>query len=235
MSTGTTMASSDVPSDTQIQRHENPTLTVQFTWKKWQGKILDARNPGSDPLYSIHFPFKLISRSIPTMIFTKALSDEVIGSGKLNMVSINPDYELHGHKAELLAQKRFRTLYTHRSLNFSDTDTPITMTWSSEAGFKTWDFVCVDEQQNAVAKFSGNPWGVTNIGKIEFDGPKKHDRAAQEEIIVTGITLFYCMLVRCNSIFNLFGAVFTRPGRKEHVDPPPRDRTDEEALEHPSS
>ena len=231
-----TMASSDIPSDTpqSIQKSSNnPTLKVNFTWKNWQGKVLDANNPGSDPLYSIHFPFKFASKSAATMVFKQIPSEEVIGSGKLNVVSINPNYELHGHKAQLLAQKRWRTVYTHRSLNFSDTDTPVTMTWTSDAGFKTWDFVCVDEQQNAVARFSANAWGVTNIGKIEFDGPKKNDRAAQEEILVTGVTLFYCMMVRCNNIFNFFGAIFSRPGRKEHVEPQPKSVTGEEASEHP--
>ncbi|KAJ5863806.1 uncharacterized protein N7529_005722 [Penicillium soppii] len=167
------------------------------------------------------------------MVFTKVPSEEVIGSGKLNVVSINPSYELYGHKAKILAQKRWRTLYTHRSLNFSKTDTPVTLTWTSDAGFKTWDFVCVDEQQNAVARFSANPWAVTNIGKIEFDGPKKNERAAQEEILVTGITLCYCIFVRCNNVFNLFGAIFSRPGSKAHIDPQPNPVSGEEVSDRP--
>ncbi|KAJ5327446.1 hypothetical protein MYU51_018093 [Penicillium brevicompactum] len=217
------MASSDIPSDTQQLQHplENPTFTVNFTWRGWKGKVFDAKYPGSDPIYTIDFPAKSVAKSEATMIFNKGASEEVVGKGKLNLVSIHPSYELHGQKGQLLAQKRFRTVYTHRSLNFSTNDTPVTMTWSSDAGFKTWDFVCVDEQQNAVAKFSGNAWGVTNVGKIEFDGPKKHDRAAQEELLVTGVILFYCMMVRCSNIFNLFGAIFSRPGRKEHIDPQP--------------
>jgi hypothetical protein len=31
---------------------------------------------------------------------------------------------------------------------------------------------------------------------------------ARDEIVVTGITLFYCMWLRVNSIFSLFGAFF---------------------------
>jgi hypothetical protein len=207
-------------------------LAVKFTWKKWRGKIVDANNPKSDPLYSIHFPVKAAAKREASMFFKKMPSEETIASGKLSMVSINPRYELHGQKAQLLAQKRMRTVYTHRSLNFSNTDTPVTMTWSRDAGFKTWDFVCVDEQQNAVAKFATNPWGVTNIGTFEFDGPKKNDTAAREEILVTGITLFYCMLVRSNNIGNLFGAIFSRPGKKEHVDPQPKAVTSEKTSTH---
>ncbi|CAG7992730.1 unnamed protein product [Penicillium salamii] len=228
------MASSDLLSDTSRPHPtENPIFTVKFTWKDWQGKIFDTQNPASEPIYIIDFPFKFASKKAASMIFKNVSTEDVVGSGKLNLVSINPGYKCHGQEGQLLAQKRFSTLYTYRSLNFSTNDKPVTMTWSSNLAFKTWDFVCVDEQQNAVAKFSGNAWGVTDIGKIEFDGPKKHDRAAQEELMVTGITLFYCMMVRCNNVFNLFGAIFSRPGRKEHIDPQPRTMAGEGATERP--
>ncbi|KAJ5500259.1 hypothetical protein LT330_002264 [Penicillium expansum] len=208
------MASSDTPQYTQTLS-QSSAFKVDFTWKKWKGIVSDVNNP-SDPLYTIHYsPFSLAAN----MVFKKAPEEEVIGIGKLNAVSINADYELRGQKAHLLAQKRWRTVYTHRSLNFSDTESPVTMTWTSDCGFKTWDFVCVDEEQMPVAKFSANAWGVTKIGKIEFMGPKADDRAAQEEIMVTGITLFYCMMLRCNNIFNLFGAIFARPGHKQHIEP----------------
>lgn len=211
------MASSDIPQYTQTPS-KSAAFTVDFTWKKWKGIVSDVNNP-SDALYTIHYsPFSLTAN----MVFKKAPDEEVIGIGKLNAVSINADYELRGQKAHLLAQKRWRTVYTHRSLNFSDTESPVTMTWTSDCGFKTWDFVCVDDQQIPVAKFSANAWGVTKIGKIEFMGPKADDRAAQEEIMVTGITLFYCMMLRCNNIFNLFGAVFARPGHKQHIEPQPK-------------
>ncbi|CAI7586972.1 unnamed protein product [Penicillium glandicola] len=215
------MASSDTPQYTQTST-KSAAFAVDFTWKKWKAIVSDANIPGSEPLYTIHYsPFSLAAN----MVFKKAPDDEVIGNGKLNAVSINADYELRGQKAHLLAQKRFQTVYTHRSLNFSDTETPVTMTWTSDCGFKTWDFVCVDEQQIPVARFTANAWGVTKIGNIEFVGPKANDRAAQEEIMVTGITLFYCMMLRCNNIFNLFGAIFARPGHKQHIEPQPKAMT----------
>lgn len=216
------MASSDIPQYTQTPS-KSAAFTVDFTWKKWKGIVSDVNNP-SDALYTIHYsPFSLAAN----MVFKKAPGEEVIGIGKLNAVSINADYELRGQKAHLLAQKRWKTVYTHRSLNFSDTESPVTMTWTSDCGFKTWDFVCVDDQQMPVAKFSANAWGMTKIGKIEFMGPKADDRAAQEEIMVTGITLFYCMMLRCNNIFNFFGAVFARPGHKQHIEPQPKGMTSE--------
>ncbi|OQE46387.1 hypothetical protein PENCOP_c001G05854 [Penicillium coprophilum] len=216
------MTSSNTPQYIQTSS-KTPTFKVDFTWKKWKALVSDANNPDSGPLYTVHFPFSFGT----TMVFKKAPDEEVIGNSKLNLVSINAEYELRGQKAHLLAQKRWRTVYTHRSLNFSDTESPVTMTWTSDAGFKNWDFVCVDEQQMPVAKFTANCWGVTKIGKIEFSGPKADNRAAQEEIMVTGITLFYCMMLRCNNVFNLFGAIFARPGHKQHIEPQPKAMTSE--------
>ncbi|KAJ5550754.1 hypothetical protein N7461_005452 [Penicillium sp. DV-2018c] len=221
-----TMNTSDIPKSIQPPAN-GPTFTVDFTWKKWQCKISDANNPGSDPLYTVHFPMSLFSKSAADIVFKRNPSEEVIGSGNINAISINASYELHGQKGHLLAQKRFKTVYTHRSLNFSDTESPVTMTWTSDAGFKSWDFVCVDEQQMPVARLSTNCWAVKKIGKIEFLGPKADSRAAQEEIMVTGITLYSCMILRCNNIGNFFGAVFARPGHKQHIEPVSKDMAGE--------
>jgi hypothetical protein len=213
--------SSDIPQqDMHQQTTSNPAFTVDMTWKKWKAMISDFNNPEEGPKYVVSFPWSLLPKS-ESMIVTRTADEEVVGTGKLQMVSINAYYQLHGQKGSLLAQKRWQTVYTHRSLNFSDTDTPVTMTWTSNCGFKTWDFICVDEQQIPVAKFSANSWAVSKIGKIEFDGPKAHSQAAQEEIFVIGLTLFYTMLLRTTNIFNFFGAIFSRPGHKEHVEPQP--------------
>lgn len=101
------------------------------------------------------------------------------------------------------------------------------MTWTSSCGLKTWDFICLDEQKMPVAKFSANIWGLKKVGYITFMGsstPGAHaaggnvSDAVREEIVVTGLTLFYCMVLRTNSVLSLFGAIFSRPGhagRKE--------------------
>lgn len=74
------------------------------------------------------------------------------------------------------------------------------------------DFICLNEQKEAVAKFSCNIWGVKHIGNIEFVGELAHDQAAREEIAIVGMTLMYCMAVRTGSVASLFGALFARPG-----------------------
>ena len=63
-----------------------------------------------------------------------------------------------------------------------------------------------------VAKFSANIWALQKVGNIEFLGDKADSKEAREEIVVTGLTLFYCMCLRTNNILNLFGAIFSRPG-----------------------
>ncbi|KAJ5294350.1 hypothetical protein PENANT_c006G03867 [Penicillium antarcticum] len=210
------MSQQDMPRQTT----SNPTFKVDMTWKKWKAMISDLDKPEEGPQYIVSFPWNMLPKS-ESMIVKRASDEEVVGTGKLQMVSINAYYNLHGQKGSLLAQKRWQTVYTHRSLNFSDTDTPVTMTWTSDYGFKTWDFVCVDENQNPVARFSANQWAVSKVGKIEFDGPKAHDQAAQEEIFVIGLTLFYTMILRTTNIFNFFGAIFARPGHKQHLEPEP--------------
>ena len=76
--------------------------------------------------------------------------------------------------------------------------------------------MCLDAQQNAVARFSAKAWAVKKVGTIEFMGPKAGDAAARDEIVVTALTLFYCMMLRTNNILSFFGAVFARPGPLEN-------------------
>ena len=94
------------------------------------------------------------------------------------------------------------------------------MSWTSSSGFKTWDFICCDENQNPVAKFSANVWAVKRFAKIELLGPKAHDTAAMDEIVVVGLTLCYCMYMRVNNPLNLVGSAFMRSGRDAHIEPP---------------
>ena len=77
----------------------------------------------------------------------------------------------------------------------------------------------MDEQQMPVAKFSANAWAIKKVGKIEFPGPKADSDAVRDEIVVTGLMLFYCMLFRASNIFAFFGAIFSRPGHDKDAGP----------------
>ncbi|KAK2764478.1 hypothetical protein FQN54_009173 [Arachnomyces sp. PD_36] len=183
--------------------HRSSMLQVDFSWKKFKALINDANNPEAGPIYIVNWN----AIKSPHLIFKRPADDHVIGSGTLHAVSINADYEVNGRKGTLAAQKRLKTLYTHQSYTYSGTGKPITMTWTSDSGFTTWDFVCVDEQQRPVAKYSAKIWGVKKIGNIEFMDENLSNEA-RGELVVTGMTLFYCMWLRVNNIFNLFGAAF---------------------------
>ncbi|CAM1507783.1 Fc.00g046310.m01.CDS01 [Cosmosporella sp. VM-42] len=185
----------------------NPTLQVDFAWRKMKALITDRESPET-PSYIVDFQ----TIKSPHIIFKSTADEREIGNGTLHPISINADYKLHGRKGQLKALKRFMTEYTHLSRAYSDDDSLATMIWTSKGSFKTWDFICNDENMNPVAKFSASCWAVKKVGNIEFIGPKSTSREAQEEIIVTGLTLFYCMLLRSASILSLFGAIFARPG-----------------------
>ncbi|KAL8682711.1 MAG: hypothetical protein Q9224_006751, partial [Gallowayella concinna] len=187
---------------------ENTTLQVDFTWRKGKAYISTLSNP-SDPIYIVHYQ----AWKCPHIIVKSATSDATVGSGTLQAVSINAKFQVQGRKGTLKALKRWQTAYTHLSYALADNpDSPTVVTWASSSGFKTWDFICLDEQQMPVAKFSANWWSLKKIGKIEFLGPKANSTALRDEIVVTGLTLLYCMLLRTNSLLSFFGAIFARPG-----------------------
>lgn len=184
-----------------------PILQVDFSWKKFKALITEVDKP-SEPLYIVEFQ---VVKS-PLILVKSAADGKVVGSGSLHPFSINAGFELHGEKGQLKALKRWKTQYTHLSRAYSDGKTPTPMTWTSKSDFKTWDFICMDEKQVAVAKFSARNWSMTKIGNIEFQGPKAGSPAARDEIVVTGLTLLYCMLLRASSLLSFFGAFFARPG-----------------------
>lgn len=188
---------------------KNPSLQIDFKWKNFKARISDRTAP-SDALYIADFKWF----STRCIVIESAIDKKIIGASIIHIVSIHPDYELHGRKGTIKALKRWKTSYTHLSHAYapSPDGPPMTMTWTSSSNFKTWDFICLDDQQMPVAKFIGNIWGVKRLGYIEFLGPKATSAAARDEIVVTGLTLFYTMIIRTCSIWKFFGAVFARTG-----------------------
>lgn len=86
------------------------------------------------------------------------------------------------------------------------------MTWTSSTNFVKWDFICSDENGEAVARFSSNVWAVRKLGFVEFMGERAEDPRAREELTIIGLTIYYTMLLRMNNIFQLFGAIAAKPG-----------------------
>jgi len=74
----------------------------------------------------------------------------------------------------------------------------------------------LDEAQLPVAKCVINMWGIKRVGWIEFLGEKAAEsEKAREEIVVTGMTLMYCMALRSNNILSIFGALFAKTGGED--------------------
>jgi hypothetical protein len=198
-----------IPEPTQDTPPQSHILQVDFSWKKFKGLITSKDSPDNQPLYIVDLQ-KIKS---PHLIFKHASTNETFGTGTLHPISIHADCTIAERKTQLKALKRFKTSYTHLSSAYSSTpENLVPMTWSSGCDFKSWDFVCLDDKSMPVAKFSANIWAVSKIGFIEFLGEKKDDVSCREEIVVTGLTLFYCMMLRTNNFFNLFGSVFGRVG-----------------------
>ncbi|GAB1212746.1 hypothetical protein ATERTT37_001893 [Aspergillus terreus] len=188
-------------------------LQVKFDWLRNRGFIVNANSPDSDPIYTMHYNI-LKSR----LTFKSAGDESPVGTGKLHPVSINADVEVHGRTGTMTAVKRLQPVYTYTSYFFSDDGSPKTMTWTSGSLFKSFDYVCLDENMLPVAKFTSKTLAWKNMGKIEFLGPKANDDAFRDEIVVTGMTLFWCIIQRSGNIFNLVGAAIHRPGKQKQGD-----------------
>ncbi|KAE8445935.1 hypothetical protein EG329_012714 [Mollisiaceae sp. DMI_Dod_QoI] len=189
-------------------------LQVDFQWKKFKTLISEENAGKAKPLYIVQYRV-----SKPCLVFKTPANDSVIGTGTTHAISIDADCEIRGKPTKIKALKRFKTEYTYLSSAFSGTDAPVTMTWTANYGLKTWDFVCLDMKQVSVARFSVNVWGIKRIGDVEFLGSKATNEAAREEIVITGLTLFYCMYIRIFSVLSLFGAVLARPGPVDQEKP----------------
>ncbi|KAK0105066.1 hypothetical protein ONS96_004469 [Cadophora gregata f. sp. sojae] len=157
-------------SNTTTPSTQAPILQVNFSWRKFESLVSEKR-PGDQspkPLYIVDYHTLKLK---PKLIFKSATDNlSTFGLGVLHPISINCDCEIRGKPVELQATSRLKTQYMHLSHNFSDTDEPVPMTWASACSFKTWDFVCLDQNQQPVAKFAANVWAVKKVGNIEFLG-----------------------------------------------------------------
>ncbi|KAK4502154.1 hypothetical protein PRZ48_005577 [Zasmidium cellare] len=185
------------------------TLKVDFSWKKFRCLVTDASpSPEHNASMIVHCNLRK-----PHLEFRDSNDEELIGTGNLHTFKIDSESEVRGQPMHIKALKRYTTGYTHPSQAYRTFGgSPMNMTWTSSTNFKNWDFVCLDENQEPVARFASNVWAVRKLGFIEFMGDKASDPAAREEIVVVGLTIYYTMLLRMNNIFQLFGAVAAKPG-----------------------
>lgn len=66
--------------------------------------------------------------------------------------------------------------------------------------------------QIPLAKFTANIWALKKLGRFEFgDDERLKGKRVQEELVVAGLTVFYCVVFRSGNFLSLFGAVFAKP------------------------
>ncbi|RDI80222.1 hypothetical protein Vi05172_g9670 [Venturia inaequalis] len=207
------------PSETSLTPHpqpspNSPTLTIDFSWRNLQARITSNETPQT-PLYIIDAPITLKS---PHLTFHHANPNgsndsSTFGTANLHAISIHADCTLHGHHLKLHPLKKLKTAYTHLSSAYSHTPGELVpMTWTTTCTLKLWEFICLDANGNAVAKFAARIWATSRLGAIEFLGEGGARRECREEVVVVVCTLYYLMVVRSGNPLRLVGAMFARTG-----------------------
>lgn len=184
-------------------------LDIVYSWTKNKATLNNADNP-SERLYIADFH----TVKAPHVIFESATDGSRIGTGTVHAISIDAKYEIHGRKGTLQAMRRLKAEYTYPSYALSeDGKTPVAMKWIMSCGLKNWDFVCLDDQEMPIAKIKANTWACKKAGVIEFMNTEALSPELRDEVVVTGVTLWLCMLLRSTNFFSLFGAMFAKTGR----------------------
>lgn len=208
---------------------ENLKLQVEFSWSQFSSSIYQISDKSSLPIYKLSYRF-----TSPQLIFKSAENDSKIATGSLHAVSIHGDCDIRGRHVTLQPRKRLKTEYGYLSQAFSDGQELKSMTWTGSCGLKTWDFICLDPQQNAVAKATLNIWGLKKIAQIEFQtAAGSVTEEMRDEIVVTGITLIYIMSIRINNPLSLVGSAIAHPNRGvEHKNNQPAEQPQSTELQN---
>jgi hypothetical protein len=189
-------------------------LRVDFSWTKFRNIISEDNGQSRTPRYIQHFrPTK------PQLRFVSADNGKQMGEGSFYQVSISAACMANDRVIELRPSKRWKTKYRFLSHAFappSAPDTLVPMIWTADSGLKTWDFVCLDENQLPIAQFSANWWALKAVGKFRFEKSAENLTDYQrDEVVITGLTVLYTMTSRMNNPLALIGAAFAKPGKVE--------------------
>lgn len=207
-------------SDSPPQHFDDPTglhLRVDFAWSKFKNIISEMNGDQSTPIYIQHFrPLK------PQLRLDNASDNQQIATGTINTFAIGAECTVNSQNIAIKPVKRWKTHYNYLSTNLSsDPSAPTPITWITNSSMKIWDFVCLDANQIAIAKFSVNFWALKQVGNFYFEKPAQYvSKEARDEVVITGLTLLYVMTTRINNPLNIVGSVF---GKTEKVDEKPKD------------
>ncbi|KAK4624272.1 hypothetical protein CLAFUW4_05859 [Fulvia fulva] len=196
--------SQDQPQDSSALAPSSP-WKVDFKWGKQRFLITDTSSIQDVAIIRC----KLRE---PSLEFRTPDDKTTFGTGTVHAISIHPDYECNGFKGPLRASSRWATRYQPFFPNFGTPANPMVMSWTTSSSSKDWDFICLDDKGEAVARYATKIWATKKVGVIEFVGPKAEDLEARREILVTGVLMWYTMLVRVNNPLNLMYSIFGKAG-----------------------
>ncbi|KAH7389634.1 hypothetical protein DE146DRAFT_620307 [Phaeosphaeria sp. MPI-PUGE-AT-0046c] len=199
--------------DSPVQHFDDPTglhLRVDFAWSKFKNIVSEINGNQQTTVYIQHF------RCLkPQLRIENASDNAIVATGTINTFSISAECSVNGRTIDLKPVKRWKTHYNYLSTALSaDPATPTPITWITNSSLKVWDFVCLDANQIAIAKFSVNWWAVKQVGNFYFEKPAHHvTKDMRDEIVATGLTLLYVMTTRINNPLNIVGSVFGKTAK----------------------
>ena len=207
-------------------------LEVNFSWRKHTIVIAEPTD-STTPLYLGKYnpwTMKTIFKTGPSVAKTlasdsdvdsinlEAEDSDVIGDSKVKAFHIDCETHIRGRPVRLSAAKRILTRYNYPSLAYSKGDgKPAVMTWRCNKVVKCFDFELLDPDENVVARFNPKYLGVRKVASIEMLGDRAWKNDATEEVLITGLTLYLCMIYRASSPVPLVGALVSRPGKDYKV------------------
>jgi hypothetical protein len=216
---------------TETSNPQDHVLQVNFSWRK---NTILVTEPGNDtPRYVARmspWTMKSVFRTgtsaaqilnaeteakIQDLDFAP---EDIFGTSRVSAFKIDCEANVRGRDVRVSAAKRLVTRYNYPSMAYSDDPAkPAIMTWKSNSKWKFLDMDLKDENDQLVARFNPRYFGMRKVAAIEMFGPKAWDQKAIEEIIVTGLTLYVCMVYRSSSWVPLIGAMVARPGKDYKV------------------
>ncbi|KAF2732870.1 hypothetical protein EJ04DRAFT_513619 [Polyplosphaeria fusca] len=211
------------------------TLFVDFSWRKYTCIIRE--NEESEPLYlqkwngwTMKSTFKTGAAvtaamqkdpdavSINSDASTLADDTDIIGTSRVRAVHIDIDATHRGRALRISAAKKLMTRYNYASLAYAtDPHKPAVMTWKANSWVKCFDFDLLDESGRLVARFNPKYFGIKKFASVEMFGPLAWDKQATEEVLITGLSMYMCMVYRSMSWVPLVGAIVARPGKDYKV------------------
>ncbi|KAL8718687.1 MAG: hypothetical protein Q9225_004206 [Loekoesia sp. 1 TL-2023] len=163
-----------------------PALTLQTKYTDWKGNritIFPPSNP-SEPLYNVHC--KMMK---PHMIFTKADSSTV-GTVTFHVLHTRINTVINNNTIPLTSEGCFKWSYSFpSSAGGGGTD----LTW--RCCKSTQELLCTDGQEIQAARLKYHGFDYRKEGRLEvFKQEIFADKAALDEVVVTGVALAHAIL-----------------------------------------